>query len=493
MLVPAAVLCLASCATNELALAPSTPDRPWVIPPSTDAISSDDASAEVTAALPAGSDRKTGKIGRGTDGLIDPSRRYDLAALIDLAQRSNPQTRVAWESARQAALAVGLSETSYVPQISAEIIGGYQRTPGPIPTIVVPSGYFVADSRELIPTLAAKWLLFDFGQRAAAGQEARANSFVANVAFTGVHQKVIFEVCRDYFALGAARGRLRVALQALKTAEVIQDAAEKKRANGLATVVELAEARRQTAQARFNMKRATGAEHSAYSALVASIGAGSGTRIRTIDSTEHRLPSAPSGDVDRIIRDALVNRPDIIEALGKIRAAEAKVRGANASYFPTIGMVAQIYENTGALSTDGGPYLPIHQPGGNILFKLSLPLVDGGARDANVAIARSEAAAARALLDQTRNTAVRQVSDAYDSLRTSFAEYSAAVPLIAAAETAYNAAFDAYRNGVGTYTDVINDEAAVNRARLEMEDAHANVFTAAAALALSTGAILPQR
>ena len=31
---------------------------------------------------------------------IDPQKHYELVELIDLAQRMNPETRVAWESAR---------------------------------------------------------------------------------------------------------------------------------------------------------------------------------------------------------------------------------------------------------------------------------------------------------------------------------------------------------------------------------------------------------
>jgi outer membrane protein len=37
---------------------------------------------------------------------VDPDHDYTLAELIDIAQRSNKQTRVAWEAARQAAIVV---------------------------------------------------------------------------------------------------------------------------------------------------------------------------------------------------------------------------------------------------------------------------------------------------------------------------------------------------------------------------------------------------
>ncbi len=439
-----------------------------------------------------GSRIDAGDVAPGNAVAIDPARRYDLAGLIDLAQRNNPETREAWERARQAALAVGLTEASYVPQISAEIIGGFQRTPLPIPTNLISRGYFTSDTRELIPALTAKWLLFDFGRRAGATQAARANAFVANVAFTGAHQKLIYAVSRDYFALGAARGRLRVAQQALKSAEIVQDASEARRANGLATVVELAQARRQTAQARFDLEKATGAEHAAYAALIASIGIAPDLRVETTDSTDLTLPAAPSGDVDQYVRDALANRPDIIAALGKIRAAEATLSSAKAGYYPTISLEAEVYQNIGGLSTEGSQYYSVNKPGGNVLLKLNLPLIDGGERAAHVATARSQIAAAQDSLDQARDTAVRQVTDAYDALRTGFAEYAAALALTEAAQTAYDAALDAYRNGVGTYTDVVNAETALSQAQSEKETAQANVFTAAAGLAFATGSILSQ-
>ena len=421
------LLALASCATDQLALAPSTPDRPWVIPPS-DAVlprpgtvpapTSSDATGQQAAERPA----DTSGSMPGNAVSIDPGHHYDLAELIDLAQRNNPQTREAWERARQAALAVGLVEAGYLPQISAEIVGGFQTTPLPIPPSVIPQGYFVSNTRELIPTLTAKWLLFDFGRRAGAEQAARANAFVANVSFTNAHRKLIYAVSRDYFALGAARGRLHVAQQALKIAEVIQEAAEARQAQGMATVVEAAQARRQTAQARFNLQRAVGTEHAAYAALVASMGIAPSPRLATADSSEQKLPAAPSGDVDRVVRDALANRPDIIAARAEYRAAEGSLSSAQASHYPTIGLEAEGYENVGAMSTQGSPYYSVRRPGANIMLKLSLPLFDGGTRDAGVAIARSEVAAARASLDQTRDAAVQQVTDAYDALQTSFAE-----------------------------------------------------------------------
>ena len=64
--------------------------------------------------------------------LIDPNKRYELPELIDLAQRVNPETRVAWEAARRAALAVGLVESEYFPVLAISALGGYKSVGVPI-------------------------------------------------------------------------------------------------------------------------------------------------------------------------------------------------------------------------------------------------------------------------------------------------------------------------------------------------------------------------
>src|SRR5260370_640249 len=157
-------------------------------------------------AIPESASRRAAAL--GDSGFAVPHKQYDLAALVDLAERENPNTRASWEVAREAAAGIGLAESAYLPQLSLQAIGGFQHTPLPMPKNLVPAGYFVSDTREVIPALALKWLLFDFGRRDAQLQAARADSFVANVAFTGAHQKLIFEASPTYFDLGAARGKL---------------------------------------------------------------------------------------------------------------------------------------------------------------------------------------------------------------------------------------------------------------------------------------------
>jgi outer membrane protein len=451
-----------------LAQAPPSAAQPWTIP---------DSAIRRAEAL-------------GDTGFSVPHKQYDLAALIDLAERENPKTRAAWEVARAAAAEIGLAESAYLPQLSLQAIGGFQHTPLPMPKSLVPAGYFISESREVIPALALKWLLFDFGRRDAQLQAARADSFVANVVFTGAHQKLIFEVSQAYFDLGAARGKLHAAQKALSTALTTQDAAVAKQNNGLATVVAVAQAQRQTAQARFTLAAAEGAERTARANLVAALGVPVATEIDVVDSAELPLPTAPADGVSKAVDQALTHRPDVIAALGKVDAAEAALKGERRSYYPVIELAGQAFQNIGSLnSAGGGPYSNIDRPGQNVFLSFSVPLFDGGMRRNRISIADAKAREAHEQLATARDSASQQVVRAYNGLLTSLAEYDAATVFSQAAHTAYDAALRSYRQGVGTYTDLATEENAVVQGDTQVEDARANAHTAAAALALSMGAI----
>jgi outer membrane protein TolC len=464
-----AVAFVASMLSAHLAVAqaPPSPGQPWAIP---------ESAIHRAEAL-------------GDTGFSVPHKQYDLAALVDLAERENPKTREAWEVARDAAAGIGLAESAYLPQLSLQAIGGFQHTPLPAPKNLVPAGYFVSDTREVIPALALKWLLFDFGRRDAQLQAARADSFVANVAFTGAHQKLMFDVSQAYFDLGAARGRLHAAQKALSTALTTQDAATAKQNNGLATVVAVAQAQRQTAQARYTLAAAEGAERTARANLIAALGVPAATEIDVVDSAELPLPPAPADSVSKAVDQALAHRPDVIAALGKVDAAEAALKGERRSYYPKIELAGQAFQNIGSLNSDGGPYSSINRPGQSILLSFSVPLFDGGMRRNRISMADAKARQAQEQLSAARDSASQQVVRAYNGLLTGLAEYDAATALSQAAHTAYEAALRSYRQGVGTYTDLATEENAVVQGDTQVEDARANAHTAAAALAFSMGAI----
>src|ERR1700720_4440754 len=187
---------------------------------------------------------------------INPRKVYNLADLIDIAERSNPDTRVAWERARQAAAAVGLGESAYYPYLAASAAGGYDRAFIPFPTLKVkqqtpptngnlPNVEIVGGSTLITESLLeraelnAKWLLLDFGERKATRAAAREQLMMANVGFNGTHQKIVFDVTDRFYQLGNARQKVMVTESALDAAKTVEQAAQARFDNGVATKPEL--------------------------------------------------------------------------------------------------------------------------------------------------------------------------------------------------------------------------------------------------------------
>ena len=113
---------LTGCATSSLDLAPAAPNVPWT-PPTSSAgaiLAGKPAAASAPKSdgyvLPANA-TAAGELAPPAN--LDKSHPYTLAELIDLAQSHDPSTRVAWESARDAALATGIAKTAYLPQLTA--------------------------------------------------------------------------------------------------------------------------------------------------------------------------------------------------------------------------------------------------------------------------------------------------------------------------------------------------------------------------------------
>src|SRR5215831_16173310 len=119
----AVIACLlCACATSQLKRAPRAPDVAWK-PASNDP---HDFSLPAEPSLPLHTEEIA---------TTKPDRVYTLPDLIDIAESANPDTRIGWERARQAALAVGIAKAEYLPVISALALGGFRHTSLPVPVV----------------------------------------------------------------------------------------------------------------------------------------------------------------------------------------------------------------------------------------------------------------------------------------------------------------------------------------------------------------------
>ena len=60
-----------------------------------------------------------------TRPVLEDSHSYTLPELVDIAERNNPETRVAWEQAKQKAVATGIARSALFPTLAALASASY--------------------------------------------------------------------------------------------------------------------------------------------------------------------------------------------------------------------------------------------------------------------------------------------------------------------------------------------------------------------------------
>ncbi|WP_454915940.1 TolC family protein [Xanthobacter sediminis] len=418
---------------------------------------------------------------------IDPDRNYRLPELIDIAQRNNPATRAAWQRARETALAVGMVEATYLPLITANVIGGRQQVQQSLP--VGTQRYLGTTAEGVSPSIALQWLVFDFGERAAVADAAKQGAIAANVLFNGAHQQLIFDVTRTYYGYGAAVTRARIARQALRNSIAIRGAVEERLSRGLATTVETAQARQQVAQSELRRVQAEGQERNAYQALLAAMGVNATLRIHVEDDGQRRLPDAAGVPIDAMIKLALAQRPDVAASYSALKASASGVSAAEAEFLPKVFVAGGVASGQGGFNVSGLPTIGQQATGSGVLIGATVPLYDAGLRAAQLKQAEARAAAAESTFRRTQTLAVTEIVAASNALRTALESYKAASALSSAASTTYDAALAAYRNGLGTVTAATAADSGLLDARQAQADAHAAALIGAANLAFVVGAM----
>ena len=452
-------------------------------------------------------ERFGGSIGKGKE-LVDPRKEYTLPDLIDLAERLNPATRAAWQNARQALALVGVSKSAYYPFLSLAAAAGYTRffvpfpkleinqaalkrvlaTGGPVQTAVTltegnPLHFDVLYQSEL----TMKWLLFDFGGREASVSAAREGLLIANVAFNATHQRVVLEVSQNFYAYNLARESVKVAESASQTADTVHSAVEARATNGLATQPELLQATQQLAQARFDLEQARGSERDAFVDLMEAVGMSPSVPIRITEAFTGSVQVDLETPVVTLVTRALSQRPDLVASLAKVRAAEDKIKGVKASYFPKITALASVGYGEERTSLNSSNTFDSSAPTFGASLAVELPIFEGFLRDRTLEAARAELAAASEQLAQTRDDAVRQVWKSYTDLRTAIRRQAAATALLQSSQSAYDAVLDSFKLGFSTYTDVVTNETKLTSARNSVFESRSAVYQAATTLAYAMG------
>ena len=428
--------------------------------------------------------------------IVAPDHDYTLAELIDLAQSNNPDTRIAWATARMATGAVGISRSAYLPQISAAVFAAHTGAQSAVSGYGLEAGSKNAASGTL-SALNLSWLLFDFGERGAVLDAAQQNAIAASASFSGTHQRLVAEVAVAYYRYVAAQIRAEASAGSVQNALVLEDAARERRQHGMGTFPETAQARQYSAQTQLAAVQGRSELHNAYQALLTSMGLSPLTKMHIAGLAVRPLPADLPVLSEQFINEAVARRPDVLAAYASEQSALAGVRASDAEFKPKVFATASGSYNANQLGLSAMPFMnsvsaPTLNVAGergawSVMVGISVPLYDGQLRSYQSGQAQSAADRASATLDKVRLEAIRQIVHAQNDIETGYAAHEAALELNEAARISFEAALEAYRQGQGTLTAATAAENALLAARIALGDSYSAALSSVVNLIFATG------
>jgi outer membrane protein len=291
-----------------------------------------------------------------------------------------------------------------------------------------------------------------------------------------VEQRIRFEVVKSYYGVLLSRAKVRVAEEAVKTAEADVKRARDLVETGLVVQSDLLAARVQLSQFRQQQIQMTGELATALAALNVALG----LPVET--------PQEPLGElvdrrftIDRVevlSSQALQSRPDYQRALLSSKATTAQLHGARGEWLPRVDAFVTAGRSSEHFTNGSGDYAA----GATVSFNL----FDAG-RNSRIARACAAQSIANAEQEQLANQIRFEVVRAYQQYVAARERLEVVVEVSAQASETLRIVQDRYHAGITTITELLHAETALVQARSDSLAARYDQYLSYANVLLATG------
>lgn len=459
----AALLFSLPIAAQEL---PSSPQRPWFTP----------QEAKVSLqAKQAPEDRLD----------LESNTTYTLADLIDLAESRSPETREAWQAARQRAADLHIARSTLFPSLDVNLNAAAQRN-----GVLLYNSFFVQELGLGLAAVRMNYTVFDANARLDKLSAEHDRLKAASFSFNDAHRRLLYIVMHSYYALLLAKGQREAAVANLASAQSVSDATQARFDHGLATLPDLSEAKSMAAQANYELQLRIGEEEKAAAVLATTLTAPADSRFQVQSIHDLSIPTELSQDGKELIETALSERPDLLQQMSAVEASKSDIHAARSQYYPTItfnGMYGEL-RGFGSQAPELAAYATAHVYDAEL--GLTWNIFDGGRRRAQVAEAQAAQKREQEALHGMKDKIESEVWQSYVDAETAFRQRGAATALLKASEDSYNMSLESYKYGVRNIVDVLATERQLALARFEDVAARVAVLDSLAQISYRTGTIL---
>ncbi|MDP3246701.1 MAG: efflux transporter outer membrane subunit [Polaromonas sp.] len=392
-----------------------------------------------------------------------------LDRLVDQATRSNNSVQVAAARLAQARAIAGATDANRSVQLGLGA-GAVRQTDANAnnrPKTLVSVGADLSYEVDL------------FGRLSGASDAASLDAASREALLRSTRLLVQADVAQTYLnlrALDTERAQVRDTLQAYRDTLRLTEVRFRE---GDVAELDVARARTEVASTESEAlaldRRRAGLEH-ALAVLVGEIA--SSFQVAPAEWTT-ALPVIPAG----VPSTVLVRRPDVSAAQSSMQAAQSRVGVAKAAWFPVFSLTA----NGGYAAPEISDLFKMTTRAWGVGALLSLPIFDGGRREAGVQNANAELDIALANYREQILVAFRDVEDQLSALRLLAGQSEAQSRSVASSSRATVLSDSRYRNGLVSQLEVLDAQRSELRNRRQALQVRAAQYLATVGLIRALG------
>ena len=368
-----------------------------------------------------------------------------LQALITQALDQNRDLRLAALRVQEARAAYGIQRAERLPTIGVQ--GDASR--GRVPAGLSPAGQAVTGSQYQAALGVNAWEI-DFWGRVQSLQDAALQSYLAtDAARRALTLSLVAQVADGYLQLRELDERLVLARRSIATRQESLRIFTRRFEVGSTSRLDLTQVQTLSAQARAlgaQLEQLRAAQAHALAQLVGGPADLPATAAPLDDGAVlHPLAAGLPSDL-------LADRPDILAAEHRLRAANANIGAARAAFFPRIALTA----NAGAASAQFDGLFEGASRAWTFAPSISLPIFDGGSRRSSLDLAEVRRDVAVADYEKTVQAAFRDVADALSARQWLAEQVRIAQEALAAQTERARLAKLRYDNGAAAFLEVLD-------------------------------------
>lgn len=376
------------------------------------------------------------------DVFIDPQ----LQGLIETALEHNRDLREAVLNVEAARSQYRIQRSALLPTVGAYGEGGRQRMPADLS----PTGSTTTSGQYAAGVMASYELDF-FGRVRSLSTEALESYLATEEARRSAHISLVSEVASAYLGWVVDSQLLELARNTQATRERTVDLVERQYQVGVATQLDLSQAKGALHDARSRTAEFDRLVQQDVNAL----------QFLTGSPERLQLGAAPT-DLDSVVRLAdipsavpssvLLSRPDIRAAEHAIRAANGSIGAARAAFFPRIVLTG----TAGTASADLSNLFSSGTGAWSFLPRLDLPIFDFGARQANLDLAEVRRDIRINQYERSIQAGFREVADALVARSRYVDQLNAQEDLVEEAERTHTLSSYRYETGIDSFLQVLD-------------------------------------